>query len=148
MEKMPPIEKVYEAYSAIVDGRVDMQAHRAVIRSSSGEKTYTVQWEENAYKSNDSATYWQGYPGYLVIAVLMLQGRLPFDKEVAAFFANINWTALNAKHKRDYAAAVAEVMEELRESGVDTGGVKEAVDEVYEAMGYLGISVGRGSAKD
>ena len=65
MEKLPPIEKVYEAWSAVADGRVALHPdeRRAAIASSNGAKTYTVAWNENGstYSSNDNATYWQGY---------------------------------------------------------------------------------------
>ena len=94
MEKLPPIEKVYEAWSAVADGRVALHPdeRRAAIASSNGAKTYTVAWNENGstYSSNDNATYWQGYAGYPVIAVLMLQGRLPLDR--AAADGSRRWT--------------------------------------------------------
>ena len=32
---------------------------------------------------NDSASYWQGYAGYPVLAVMMKEGRLPYDRELA-----------------------------------------------------------------
>ena len=84
MEKLPPIAKVYEAWSAVADGRVKLHPdeRRATVTSSNGEKEYTVSWDEDgaAYSSNDNATYWQGYAGYPVIAVLMEQGALPLDR--------------------------------------------------------------------
>ena len=111
MEKLPPIEKVYEAWSAVADGRVALHPdeRRAAIASSNGAKTYTVAWNENGstYSSNDNATYWQGYAGYPVIAVLMEQGELPLDRAAAEAFAHVDWTYLNERFKRDYAAAVA-----------------------------------------
>ena len=83
MKKMPPIEKIHEAYSAIVDGRVNLQDGIAKVLSSDRKKEYTVTWEENVYSSNDNATYWQGYAGYPIIAVLLLTGKLPFNQVVA-----------------------------------------------------------------
>ena len=55
-------------------------------------------WNENGstYSSNDNATYWQGYAGYPVIAVLMEQGELPLDRAAAEAFAHVDWTYLNA----------------------------------------------------
>ena len=44
MKKMPPIEKAYEAYSAIADGRVEMHDGYALVASSDGVKTYEVAW--------------------------------------------------------------------------------------------------------
>ena len=90
MEKLPPIAKVYEAWSAVADGRVKLHPdeRRATVTSSNGEKEYTVSWDEDgaAYSSNDNATYWQGYAGYPVIAVLMEQGELPLDRAAAEAF--------------------------------------------------------------
>lgn len=57
MEKLPPIEKIYEAYSAIADGRVTLGDGQAKVTSSDGAKTYTVSWNESEYRSNDNATY-------------------------------------------------------------------------------------------
>ncbi|MGI6218094.1 MAG: hypothetical protein ACOYIK_10855, partial [Coriobacteriales bacterium] len=78
MKKMPPIEKVYEAWTALADGRVTLEggateagtSGKATVESSNGSKTYTVVWDADRYASTDNATYWQGYPGYPVIAVL------------------------------------------------------------------------------
>ena len=65
--KQPPKEKVYEAFSAIADGRVNMKEDHAEVTSSNGDKTYEVQWRDNMAASSDPATYWQGYPGYPLI---------------------------------------------------------------------------------
>lgn len=144
MEKLPPVEKIPEAYSAIADGRVDMREGVAEVRSSNGAKSYVVRWHGDAYTSTDSATYWQGYAGYPVLAVLMLQGRLPLCRATAAHFAGIDWTVLNARHKRNYAAALAEVMDGLRQAGVDTEAVAAEIDRVYARLPALTIAVGRG----
>lgn len=109
MKKMPPIEKVYEALTAIADGRVVMHDGYAAVVSSDGEKEYTVRYDGDRYSSDDNATFWRGYPGYPVIAVMMLQGKLPFSTEEADKWKDINWKALNTKYKNRYADAVREV---------------------------------------
>lgn len=145
MEKIPPIEKIHEAYSAIADDRVrmagDMEAH---IRSSGGEKEYTVRWDGNTYYSDDSASFWQGYPGYPVIAVLMLQGRLSLNRKIAAFFSGVNWSALNKKYKRNYAKAAAEVLSSIKANGGDVAAVNAEIEKVYEEIRQLDIAVRRG----
>ena len=143
MEKMPPIGKIYEAYTAIVDRRVEMSESMARIASSDGKKHYTVSWDRDVYRSDDSATYWQGYPGYPVIAVLMLQGRLSYDEETAKLFSGVNWNSLNKKHKRDYAKAVREVM---TEKNMDINAVEEKTNQVYEELKALPIEVKRGKS--
>lgn len=111
--KMPPAEKILEAYSAIADGRIEMHDDHAVITSSDGSKTYTVEWEGDTYASSDPATYWQSYPGYPVLAVLMKQGKLPCDEKAIMTMAAIPWKKLNDAHKRDYSAAAEEALENV-----------------------------------
>lgn len=146
MDKLPPIEKIYEAYTAITDNRVVLTKARnsATVTSSSGAREYFVSWDNQAYTSTDSATYWQGYPGYPIIAVLMLQKKLTFDKEIAALFSGINWTELNKKHNRDYASAVAAVIQERH---CDVNRVNAAVNKVYEEIKALDILVKRGKLR-
>jgi methylated-DNA-[protein]-cysteine S-methyltransferase len=145
MDKLPPIEKIHEAYSAIADGRVTIISEtRAVVCSSNRKKEYTVAWEGNTYFSNDSASYWQGYAGYPVIGVLMLQGRLTLSRGIAALFAGVDWTALNAKHKRDYAKASEKVLAEIEKGGGDRVKITAEIENVYEEIKKLDITVRRG----
>lgn len=149
--KTGPVEKIYEALSAIADDRVKFITEEgclmptaqgvAKVTSSDGKKTYTVTWQGEDYTSNDNATYWQGYAGYPVIAVLMLQGRLPLDRNIAELFKDINWTELNASHKRDYAAALDEVM---LQHHIDRSAVDGVVQETYSLLGALPVNVGKG----
>lgn len=147
MTKLPPPEKIYEAYSAVADGRVAMRDGSATVTSSNGEKTYSVSWDGDEYASDDNATRWQGYPGYPVLAVLMLQGRLPYRPETAALFAGIDWTSLNARHKRNYAAAVAEVMRSLADAGRDTDVVAREAKAAHEALAAMELTVKRGASR-
>ena len=142
MRKLPPPEKAAEAYSAIADGRVTLFAaeERAEVISSDGEKKYAVAWRGNVYTSTDNATRWQGYAGYPVLAVLMLQGRLPLDREVPALFSGINWTELNRKHRRDYAAALDAV---VRARNMDAAAVRAAMDQVFERLSALDFEIRR-----
>ena len=142
MRKLPPPEKAAEAYSAIADGRVTLFAaeERAEVISSDGEKKYAVAWRGNVYTSTDNATRWQGYAGYPVLAVMMLQGRLPLDREVAALFSGINWTELNRKHRRDYAAALDAV---VRARNMDAAAVRAAMDQVFERLSALDVEIRR-----
>ena len=45
MLKLPPIEKIPEAYSAIADNRVVMSENSALVDSSDYTKRYTVTWD-------------------------------------------------------------------------------------------------------
>ena len=140
MKKMPPVEKVYEAWTALADHRVVMGEGYADVSSSDGEKSYVVRFSGNQYSSDDNATYWQGYPGYPVIAVLMLQGRLPLDWNEANLWGGINWTQLNKKHKNKYWEAVEEAS---AEKGIDLQKSAQAAKNVMEALEKLPIEIKR-----
>ncbi len=146
MEKMPPREKVNEAWSALADSRVrlDRENNRAEVDSSDGAKTYIVTWDGDRYTSNDNATYWKLYPGYPIIAVMMMLGLLPYDREMAEKWAGVNWTRLNNDFKRDYAKAVDAV---INERGLDSAAVAEAVDNVYRALAALPGEIKRGKLR-
>lgn len=115
MEKMPPIEKIPEAYTAIEDNRVTIYENYATVNSSDNQKKYLIKWKDNLYFSDDNSTYWQGYLGYPVLAVLMLQGKLSLNKEISKYFKNINWNKLNKENKRDYKKSVAAILENVSE---------------------------------
>ena len=144
--KMPPIEKVFEAYSAIADGRIDMDPNdnKATVMSSDQSKVYTIIWEDAHYASDDNATYWAGYPGYPVIAVLMKQGILPYDGKLAEQFQSINWKELNQTYKRDYEKAAKAAMEE---KGIDIDAAYASAEQVLKVLQSSALSVGRGKRK-
>lgn len=142
--KTPPIEKIHEAYGALADGRVRMEDGSAAVASSDGTKEYAVIWEGDTYSSNDNASYWQGYMGYPLIAVLMRQSRIPYDADIAAHFKGINWKERNTAHRNKYAKVAAEIMEELGEKGVDCDRINKEIHKVYAALKTLDIQYKRG----
>ena len=99
MEKNPPLSKIYEALSAVADQRIDIQTDRAYVLSSDHAKRYTVKFLENGYSSNDNATLWQHYPGYPILAVMMIQGQLKIHEERLSWFRAVHWKQLNTKYK-------------------------------------------------
>lgn len=145
--KIPPIEKIHEAYSAIADGRVTLRDTEADVSSSDLAKQYLVKWKDETYSSNDNASYWQGYLGYPIIAVLMLQGKLPLDKEIAENFKGINWKKLNTEHNNKYSEVVKQIMQELKTSGVDCDKINIEIDKVYKEIEQLTISTKRSSVR-
>jgi hypothetical protein len=146
--KLPPPAKVYEAFSAIADGRVRIEGPgRASVLSSAGDKTYTVEWtgDFEAVGSNDNASYWQGYLGYPIVAVLLAAGKLEADETVTKALAGIDWHALNVRFKRDYPAAVAHVLSGLAERGGDPSRVEREAELVMEQLAALKLErAGRG----
>lgn len=148
MTKLPPLEKIYEAWSAIADQRVALTESpsagpaegSAVVSSSDGAKLYHISWDGDTYASDDSATYWQGYAGYPVIAVMMMQGKLPLDIPESNLWQGINWHQLNAKHKRDYAAAAREAM---TQNGINAARASDEARKVLDALSKLPVTLKR-----
>lgn len=143
MEKLPPKEKIYEAFTAVADGRVEMKENRAAVVSSDASKSYKVVWRGNVYASTDNATYWQGYAGYPVICVLMLQGKLSADRGVVRMFSGVPWNALNNLYKRNYAEALRAAIAGLGLTQEQESAAAEATEEIYSQLKKLDIRIVR-----
>lgn len=145
--KIPPIEKILEAYSAIVDDRIELHEDKAMVSSSDLKKVYTITWNNDTYTSNDNATYWQGYLGYPIIAVLMLQNKLSLNKDIAQYFYGINWKELNKKNKNDYSKVANILFEEMYKKGINCDKIKTELDHVYNQIKELEIVIKRSSLR-
>ena len=143
MGKLPPIEKFYEAYSALADNRIKMEEGMAVVTSSDGAKSYKVEWQGNTYSSTDNATLWQGYAGYPVLGVLILQKKLSVGQDVISRFADVNWNSLNKKHKRDYRAALLEVFEQKKFTEEEIARAEGVTQQAFEELKGMGIEIVR-----
>lgn len=141
--KMPPIEKLYEAYSVVADERIRIEDGTAYVISSDGSKEYTILFDETSAASNDNATYWQGYPGYPILALWMKLDILSKPTLALDCFKGINWKERNALMKRNYAAAVQELLKELAESGVDTEEIVKETERIYEELQTLDYTIRR-----
>lgn len=138
--KSPPKAKIYEALSAIGDGRVKLKADRkAEIESSGRSKTYLVEWSDDlrGITSNDNASYWQGYMGYPIIVVLLLLGRLDFKKETADLLSGIPWKQINKQFRNNYDKAVESVLDQLEANGVDTQTITSEVEKIMAQVETL-----------
>ena len=144
--KLPPIEKIPEAYGAIADGRVAMKESSAEVVSSDGTKTYHVKWKDGVYTSDDNGSRWQGYSGYPILAVLLMQGRLPLDRTVMEAFRGVPWKDLNKKYKNKYAEALAGVLENIRSAGGDPERIRQEIQTVYSALEALKLPRRRGAS--
>lgn len=148
MKRLPPIEKIYEALTAIADRRVQFDSDRSLaegsahVTASSSSKCYDVNWDLNTYSSNDNGTYWQGYPGYPVIAVLMLQGKLPYDEMLGRQLANVKWKEVIHRHGNNYREAVSEV---LHSRAIDSRTAGAIVQNVFSELERLPIAISRSS---
>lgn len=140
---MPPIAKIYEAFSVLADGRIKLEENKATITSSNDEKQYTVVWNENEITSNDNATVWQGYPGYPVIAVWLMKNRISYQKDIIKYFKNINWHEINKQNKRDYQKGIEDILNALKEDNIDTEKIEEEVNRIYLAIENLDFKIVR-----
>ena len=141
--KMPPLAKIYEAFSVLADQRITLESKKATIISSNKKKDYTVIWNEKQISSNDNATVWQRYPGYPIIAVWLLKGNIKFDNRIVKYFKNINWHELNKQNKRDYTKGINEVLNKLAENGVNTEKIEQEVDKIFEQLLHLNYEIVR-----
>ena len=66
------------------------------------------------------------------------------DRAAADGFAQVDWTDLNERCKRDYAAAVRAVVDER---SLDAVRVEAAARKAFDALGALDIVVKQGSAR-
>jgi hypothetical protein len=131
--KMPPLVKVYEALSAIADGRVRLLDEvRAEVVSSEGDKTYRVEIAGKEISANDNASYWQGYLGYPAIAVMILRGVISAPAQPA--LAEIPWKEINRRYRNDYPRTIAEVEEILRDREADPALVRSECEKVLAAL--------------
>jgi hypothetical protein len=136
---------VFEAFSAVADGRVRLAGPgSATVVSSGGDRIYDVEWTEDArsISANDNASYWQGYLGYPALAVLLARGELQAGEDVVRALAGVPWHDLNARFKRDYDAAVAHVLAGLPEGAPAPEAIERAVDNVMDQLAALDLQRG------
>ena len=140
--KMPPKAKVYEALSAVADKRVSITGDTtAQVQSSSRDKTYDVEWSEDISEitSNDNASYWQGYMGYPIIAVLLQIGKISFNPRIAKLLADVPWKSVNEQFKRDYDQAISHIIDGIESKGGSRTEITQEVEKIYEQLGSLGL---------
>ena len=140
--KVPPKAKIYEALTAVADGRVKLKGgETAEVLSSDGTKTYIVEWSADLGQitSNDNASYWQGYIGYPIIAVLMVLGRLDFDGRVAQVLSGIAWKQMNRRFRNDYDKAVESVLLNLDVEPGLRQRVASEVDKIFIQLETLDL---------
>ena len=141
MEKLPPIAKVYEAYSALADDRIVVKEQEALVDSSDYAKTYTVRFHDDEVSSNDNATVWQHYPGYPILVVWMKLGILSVNWNILPAFAGINWKKRNTEHKNRYEEVIEEFLSECEEQGYACEDIRSCMQETLEAVAKLSYTI-------
>jgi len=131
---MPPKVKVYEALGCIADNHVKFFKNNgkgiAIVTSSEGFRKYNVIFDisSNQITSDDNGSKWRGYLGYPSIAVMMLKGILPFDKEFSDALKGIKWYQINKKFD-NYDMTIDEALRIAKEK-IDTKKLEEFIDLV------------------
>ena len=88
--KIPMIEKLYEAYSALADGRVKFIDNLVYVDSSNYAKTYTIEKTDGTYISNDNMSFFKQTIGYPILAIMMIEEKLNYNKDIIKYFKNID----------------------------------------------------------
>jgi hypothetical protein len=144
----PPIIKIYEALGAISDQRIELTQGlfvEAKVYSSSREKYYTVTYDpaNNSIMLNDNGSYWKGYLGYPGIAVLLLTGVLPLQKEYSEILKDIPRKEINTKNNNDFEKTQKQIDTIIIEKWWDIQSfhkyIQNIIDEITKKpLSYLG----------
>ena len=138
--KQPPIAKIYEALGALADERIhDIDAHSATVISSTGDKKYLVEWSHDFawITSNDNASFWQGYLGYPIIAVILKAGKINYRIDIAEKLKGVAWKAINTKYKNKYDLAIAEVLQEIQRNGGNRDDIVGECEQIASELAKL-----------
>ena len=136
---MPPRIKVLEALGAIADNRIKKIDDKVYeVTSSDGTRKYRVivDFDNRKVYSNDNGTKLRGYVGYPIIAVLMLNGILPFNEKLSKALKGIPWKKLNETYKR-YAIVEKIVKGLAQKNGVKPYEIDLFVEDVLRKLRNL-----------
>ncbi len=139
--RTPPRIKVLEALGAIADGRIAKTGENTyLVRSSDGSRSYNVyvDMDKKVVFSNDNGTKYRGYIGYPIIAALMMEKIIGFDKSIADSLKGLPWKKLNEKYKK-YIIVENIVLKKLEESGIPKGKVLSFINRVLRELSTLEI---------
>lgn len=142
---MPPRAKLFEAFGAVAEDRVNLTGPtRAEVTSSGRDKSYQVEWSSDTQEitSNHNASYWQGHLGYPIVAVLRAIGRLTSDAEAVPQMSGVPWSSINKRFKPAYQKAVDHVLAEIAAKGGSPDLINGAVDEVLDQLKGLKLKKG------
>jgi hypothetical protein len=132
--KLPPRIKVLEALGAIADGRIAKVDDHYIVTSSEGDRKYTVKVEGEKVFSDDNGTKFRNYIGYPIIAVLMLEGKLPFDKRISEALKGIDWKKLNETYK-NYSIVERIIKEKVsKEKGINESEIDGIIESVLNEL--------------
>lgn len=140
---------VYEALSAIADGRFELTGESsAKCTSTSRGKFYTVNYDPdtNQIMSDDNMAYYRGEVSYPMVAMLLAIDAFEYDHTILDALKGIAWKDINQRNKNDYMKSVGEVLRDLEEKGVKIEIIENEVKRIFTwitglELKYLGNKV-------
>ncbi len=144
--KQPPLIKIFEALGTLGDkDRIKPCAPSEKrskselcwrVYSSERNKFYLVRANKdfNALTANDNGSYWQGYLGYPMIAVLLQEGLVKFNHRLADDLRGIPWKKINTRFKNNYEKTIEYCLNLLERKGWQK---KEVLKEINKIRGQL-----------
>ena len=141
--KLPPRAKVFEAFTAVADGRVRLTGPgSATVVSSGGDKTYDVEWSDDGRTVSPTTT---PRTGRVTSATPSSPSSWRAASCTPARTPSPPWpaspgTSSTQRYKRDYDAAVAHVLGELPDG--DAVDVEREVDRVLADLAALDLQRG------
>lgn len=115
LRPLPPRIKRYEALWSITDQRTKVEDWEYHVYSSSGNKYYTVEYnqEKNAIITNDNATFYKGYLGYPALCYLLENNILSYQADQALLVQAVYRKQLNTDMKYDFDAVIQHLQETI-----------------------------------
>ena len=144
--KQPPLIKIFEALGTLGDkDRIkpcapsEKQSEDKLcwrVYSSERNKFYLVKANKDlsALIANDNGSYWQGYLGYPMIAVLLQEGLIKFNRQLADDLRGIPWKKINTRFKNNYEKTTEYCLDLLERKGWQK---KEVLKEINKIRGQL-----------
>ena len=141
----PAAIKVYEALWAISDKRVIVSAPdsngliASTVDSSSGNKTYTVQYSPDDHRimANDNGSYRVWYLWYPSIAVLMKTGVLPYHADYAHALKWVHRKQINTDFKNDFEKTTQRARASVAAKGINLNEFDHYIDHVLNTLDFL-----------
>lgn len=150
--KLPHINKIYEAMTAIADDRIIITAQStdmfgvetitASVQTSSRDKSYTVNYQPaiNLIMSNDNSAYRNDEISYPMIALLLIIGILPRDDTQIAKLANIRRKAINTQYQNNWDQSTSHVLNLLEQQWVDMTSLDQYTQSLLHHLSIIRLS--------
>jgi len=140
---LPPTRiKYLEALGTVADGRITLLiGSEALVRSSEGERQYRIRLDLDAgvADSDDNGTVLRNYVGYPILALMIKQGKLPYDPQLAEALKGIKWKTLNQRYK-NYRKTEEEIKKKLKERGIEPSEIDNYIKLAEEKMRTIILS--------